>query len=99
MGYLIMQEPVRTVDAGAYCGAHGPRARQSFAVSSASSALVLTSVTCQVPVLCQAADGDWRFELAVSHRQPVTAVDWHPMLNAVISGSADHSVWLTSLDL
>lgn len=87
------------MDAAAHCGSHGPRARHSFAMSSTSPALVLTSVTCQVPVLCQAAQDDWRFELAVSHRLPVTAVDWHPMLNAVISGSADHSVWLTCLDL
>ncbi len=103
------------MDASHYCRSQGLRARHAFALSAASPALVLTSMTCQVPVLSQAAaaegaaagdaaaeeeeEGAWRFDTAVSHRLPVTAVDWHPKLNVIVSGSADHTVALTCLDL
>ncbi|KAK9906425.1 hypothetical protein WJX75_001628 [Coccomyxa subellipsoidea] len=36
---------------------------------------------------------------AASHKGHVTAVDWHPTMNVVVSGSADHSACLTHLDL
>ena len=93
------QEPVRTVDASAHCGTKAPHMKHALAVSSDTRALVLTSMTSQVPVLVEGADGEWQFQAAASHKGHVTAVDWHPTMNVVVSGSADHSASLTHLDL
>lgn len=74
--------------------------KHAVAASSDARSLVLTSMTSQVPVLTEsAADGDWQFQAAASHRGHVTAVDWHPTMNVIVSGSADHSACLTHLDL
>ncbi|CAL8462386.1 g1919 [Coccomyxa elongata] len=95
----MLKEPVRTLDASAYCGTRAPHMKHAAAVSSDARALVLTSMTSQVPVLSEGAEAEWQFQVAGSHRGHITAVDWHPTMNVVISGSADHSACLTHLDL
>lgn len=97
--YVFPQEPVRTVDASAHCGTRAPHMKHAAAVSSDARALVLTSMTSQVPILSEGAEAEWQFQVAGSHRGHITAVDWHPTMNVVISGSADHSACLTHLDL
>lgn len=87
------------MDAIAHCGTRAPHMKHALAVSSDARALVLTSMTSQVPVLVEAAEGRWHFQAAASHKGHVTAVDWHPTMNVVVSGSADHSACLTHLDL
>ena len=87
------------MDASAYCGTRAPHMKHAAAVSSDAHALVLTSMTSQVPVLAEGAEAEWHFQEAGSHRGYITAVDWHPTMNVVVSGSADHSACLTHLDL
>jgi WD40 repeat protein len=87
------------VDAATHCGTRAPHMKHALAVSSDARALILTSMTSQVPVLVEAAEGGWQFQAAASHKGHVTAVDWHPTMNVVVSGSADHSACLTHLDL
>lgn len=38
-------------------------------------------------------------ELAGMHHLPITAVDWHPHMNVVITASADGSAHIRYLDL
>ena len=96
---LHLQEPTMTYSASEYCGSKHPYGRHAFAGSAAADAFVLTSLTGQVPVLHTAQDGGLFRGLAGSHNLPVTAVDWHPQMNIIISASADSSAHLSYLDL
>ena len=94
-----LQEPTMTFDASEYCGSRHPYGRHAFAGNAAADAFVLTSLTGQVPVLNPAEDAGLVCGLAGSHNLPVTAVDWHPQMNVIISGSADCTAHLSYLDL
>ncbi len=95
-----MQEPVRTVDVSGYCNTRAPHMKHGFALSTDGGALVTTSVTSQIPVLMEGEEnGQWEILHAGSHRGHVTAVDWHPHMNVIVSGSADHCARVIHLDV
>jgi len=96
---MRLQEPIKTYNASEYCGSRHPYGRHAFAGNAAADAFVLTSLTGQVPVLSTAEDAGFVCKLAGSHKLPVTAVDWHPQMNVVISASADCSTHISYLDL
>ena len=96
---MPVQEPVWTLDASVYCGTTAPHMKHGFALSTAGQALVMTSVTGQVPVFLEGETGQWDVQHAAQHRGHVTAVDWHPHMNVIVSGSADHSACVMHLDV
>jgi WD40 repeat protein len=53
----------------------------------------------QIPVLLEGEEGQWHFRHAATHRSHVTAVDWHPHMNVIVSGSADYTACLVHLDI
>ena len=94
-----MQEPVKLFDASEFCGTAHPCGRHAFAGNAAADAFVLTSLTGQTPVLHTEESGRLLCNLAGKHNLPVTAIDWHPQMDAVISASADCSASIQYLDL
>ena len=99
MGSLHLQGPTSEFDASEFCSSKHPSGRHAFAGNAAADAFILTSLSGQVPVLHSAGDGGLICELAGSHNLPVTAVDWHPQMNVVISASADCSASIRYIDL
>ena len=90
---------MKVFDASEFCGTVQPYGRHSFAGNAAADAFVLTSLTGRTPVLHSEEPGRLSCKLAGKHNLPVTAVDWHPQMNAVISASADCSASVQYLDL
>lgn len=70
--------------------------RHELAVDSNGRRLLVTSGSVRSPIYQVQEDRMIGFK-TLAHTAPITSVDWHPTLPIFITGSADHSVRVTSL--
>lgn len=69
--------------------------RHEMALDTNGRRLLVTSNTLTSPLY--QIQGKSRRQKTLSHGAPITSVDWHPMSQIFLTGSADHSVRVTSI--
>ncbi|XP_074555728.1 uncharacterized protein LOC141811609 [Curcuma longa] len=83
-------------DCSRYCSAESLKmCRHEMALDSSGRRLLVTSGSVRSPIYQM--QGDMPGFRTLPHSGPITSVDWHPTLPIFVTGSADHSVRVTSM--
>jgi len=87
---------LQSQDASEYCAVSGARLpRHEMAIDSIGRHVLLTSNLTRSPLYQW--EGLRMTQRTLEHSAAITSVDWHPSLPMYLTGSADHSVRVTSV--